>query len=538
MKNIHKWICTHKKFVICVVLAVSLFILHHNLYSIALRANGLVETLQPSSFSNWTESPWTGRRREEFRVIFSDTNGGEFATLRRNAFGIWRVISRSIPADDNGVVTFFWTYGFPGAYTSGVNYAYFVSGLDLHNLHEHIASGTGWQLSEPRDPYQLIVNVHHWDGANYILHFRTHNSLAFSGRGTVQDMVQLAIPHLIQHVEMVTPPRYLLHFEEEYWDNVTEDDYQPTTTMVVINRCPTPFRTYEVDGKIYFSISDIQQALQKTQARFFHYNDAHLVFDFRIINDKTYATLADILSLSHCPATLTQIRDALISIDTNEPYISDYHRHIIEEFLFTYYKHIFTRECIIIPFINEWDDHVLEMSAFEFHLFDSYNGIPAIGVRYSPPGSGAGTLVYMYNGGEYNYVGFMPLLDEGGNQLLLRALVVLTYEVNDAINSRIWQMTPLPCGTLVDENICDNIVDAVFEFFVNKSTNEWREWASDLVVVDIRHSLIANNIIRVKTLHNIDFDNFHWLQLCNISGKWKIAGYTTNHFLWSKDFDL
>ena len=97
---------TQKK-IICVLFALLLiFLLQAASYGITLRVRGLRETYVllggrmafGSSIGRTRVGRWLGDwvRNNEYRVIFSERRGGgEFATLRRNRLGIWRVDQRS-----------------------------------------------------------------------------------------------------------------------------------------------------------------------------------------------------------------------------------------------------------------------------------------------------------------------------------------------------------------------------------------------------------------------------------------------------------
>jgi len=328
------------------------------------------------------------------------------------------------------------------------------------------------------------------------------------------------------------------------------------------------FNAYEIDGELFFAINDISSALEKTQASINWHNRYHLEFLFHVINDRTYARIQDILTLSPWESTLTEAYGATIEINTNEPYASEYTRHIIEDFMLANYRHIFTRETVWKE-MEEYGGAILEISVDGRFSFMYYHGdMPAILVWYSPAGSQGNHFVYFFIDGKYRYVGQMPInVDDKGrivkftieneDRQAWQSILVdgemqwialdeevtlvqnyfwnsLPYEIADTINQRLWQTTTLPCGAVVDVNLPCNIIELVLKFFAEKVAGPWVGWASDLVVNEIKFSLIDENLIRVKTTHNVNFYNYHWLELYNTGGAWVIDRYTTS-WMWYED---
>ncbi|MCL2284755.1 MAG: hypothetical protein FWC32_00150, partial [Firmicutes bacterium] len=395
-----RFIKTHKKFSAVVFVMLVLIVLRANSYRIALHVSGLAETERIYTFAADRHSPWVGSHGNEvFRIIFSANNNGEFVMLRRNFFGIWRVQSRnSARCPSTGSLTYLWTTGIPGTHNLLINYVYHNPRISFSdNMRAHIRPYMWFQVCDAVSHGRTSARVIPCQNASYyIFHFSAEGGEAFNALAPIDYSVDLVVAQVANWVDMVKNPWHPVIDLKKYGECEPVEplpERRAVTGSVLINNHPTLFHAYEINDELFFAISDVSAALQRTQARFWH-QDFFISydFDFHIFNERVYARLADILTLPFNKPQLTQIRDLRMSIDTNEPYVSEYHRQLAADFMVSAYPHLFTRESIPRYFEFYCGDgycHPLLTYVIDFHLFDFGDGIPAIGVRYAPPGSGS-----------------------------------------------------------------------------------------------------------------------------------------------------
>jgi len=565
-----KWVKAHRKFVICVFLVVVAFVmLHRNLYNITLLTSGLRETQLMDTYSYHNHSPWIGNHaRTDFRVIFSATNGGEFATLRRNAFGLWRVYTRiDYRFRSYSSLAHVWSVAIPGAQDFVLNYAYYTNKAFGGDVRDNLRDYMWFQICEGRSPRIVSVRIIPLDNYCAIFHFTAPNMEMFNALGDINDMVMLAIHAAENWIDAKT------WSPEAHWGEASEPaepkpevgqlPYPVAATVLINHLPPTLFDAYKINGELFFAIDDISAALERTQARLPWVNPAAPDIDTHIINEKMYAKLPEILALSYWDTTLTQIRDALISIDTNEPYICEAERKRIEDFLIDNYPQLFIRTAV-------WEDFgegIASLFAGDFSLFDMNDGALGVTIRFHDAGSTL-ALSYLFLDDEYRrvfthhfnlfqdqYGRFVTnwwygdsdfyhiALIDGETQTIpitealtpthARGLVALQYEITDSINQRLWHTKILENGTIVDTTLCDALVKTVLQFFDDMAAKD--EWIESIEVNEIVNSLVAENLLRIKVMHNIEFENYYWLQVSDTNGEWAIYRYTASWW-WHDQF--
>ena len=190
------WAKTNKKSIIILIVIVMLVVLHRNHYNLVLLTSGLQETLRVDTWN-----------RDQYRIIFSNRNNTyEFATLRKNAFGLWSVNSRAgLRNADTSSLTYEWAYSVPNSTGELVSFAFHNPSISLNNIHYHFISGMGWQLCEgPGNTNEaVIVRVLHYGADNYVFHFTASSQNAFDALGSVYDLVDLASYRAKEHLEII-----------------------------------------------------------------------------------------------------------------------------------------------------------------------------------------------------------------------------------------------------------------------------------------------------------------------------------------------
>jgi len=191
------WIKSHKKFIIFVLVIIAFVVLHRNLYNITLLTSGLRETKLLDTYSFRNHSPWIGSHaRTDFREIFSDRNDGEFATLRRNSLGLWRVHTRIDGRFRTyGSLSHMWMVPTFERSTPGflLNYAYYTSKAICSSWRDSLSDNMWFQICEGRSPQIVSVRIIPLHGYHAIFHFTAPNAELLNALGDINNMVMLAI---------------------------------------------------------------------------------------------------------------------------------------------------------------------------------------------------------------------------------------------------------------------------------------------------------------------------------------------------------
>jgi hypothetical protein len=335
-----------------------------------------------------------------------------------------------------------------------------------------------------------------------------------------------------QSVNYPEPEDYIAvetEIEIDLVEEIEQEVYRPITIVITINETPATFRAYEISGELLFSLEDLSHALERTQARFW-FSDAHGIYArsffndiaTQSINDRIHATLWDIGPLVGFEIE-TQPGNNVIVINTNEPYIPEYQRQAIIDFLFGSYPQLFTFEQV-------WEDFGYGSGwwfASRFSLFDLNDGIPGISIRFDDAGSWA-NRTYKFIDGKYRltdlpHFAFMLNDDETP---AARQLIGLRYQVIDAVNQELWpSLKTLPSGIAADTRLCDEVIDLIITFF-NNTVDEW-------TVNEIRKSQISEGLLRVEVTHSVyNFPDRYWIEICSDGDDREVLRYFGGWWMW------
>jgi len=366
--------------------------------------------------------------------------------------------------------------------------------------------------------------------------------------------------------------------EIEEIEEPEHEEIIPIPVTIMIDGTPTTVEAHDIFGELFFSVEDLYFALERTQTPI-RYGEffVSLIRGSHNINGRTFATLGSINSTAKLwipwwiPFDVDKSSDCgTIIIDTNEPYISDFWRQAVEDFLFYNHPHFFTRE-------ETWIFGGWRLTDFE--LFDFHDGVPYITIFLTDAGS-TGRLSYEFIDGEFQSLraevdGFHHShlyrddqgqivkltrvrrfdFDEGvgyhvyersiidNDEILTirvdradftpsRSLIGLNYQVTDSINQRLWPNREiLPDGMVVDADICAEVIDSILYFF-SYPVASWRNPEGAVHnVAEIKNSLIWDSLLRV-TLEYPERRSTHtfWLELCNGNGNWEVYQYHEDFF--------
>jgi len=345
------------------------------------------------------------------------------------------------------------------------------------------------------------------------------------------------------------------HDEMNSTEHITQGEYDSVT--VQINDTPVTFEAYKIDEELFFSISDLRDALYYTQARFWFDNtpdawqsdDSLYGISTHIINGVRYAALHDIAP--QVGFEIVSAPNQEIIIGTNEPHISEAEQQAIADFLFTNYPQIFKFERVWRYFGEDSGSWF----AYSFRLFDMDGSTPGIAVRYGDAGSHLNTA-YMFINGEYRetsapavryrsdrgllvwrgsdgyltYIGgeIQSVPDVNEDTLTVeyeRTLYALHRQVESSVNQKLWPaLVTLADGTVVDANLCDELIELIVNFISDID--------SVLFINEIKESLISDDLLLVTTTNSHNFIDRHWIQLRNNEDSWEILSFFENYMWW------
>ena len=563
MLSVFNWAKNNKRIVAAAIIIFAFFIIRSNLYNITLLQAGLQETHMVSVVS---DIGIFNRRQPIFKVIYSNHNGvSEFANLQRTALGTWRIVDRSSERDTySGALTHTWYRNHWDARLGWEQTMYFVyhnTNPNFANVQHHFRNYMGFGICDPaqrrvpfdeeefddmfetRLQYGLIrtisrhttLHVINYGSANsYIIHIHAPSKDALA---TLEPIYQRMTEFLFSLepengtviYEMFTSLQQQLqkYFGYTYIPQEPQcppsqptgkyaTTYFPHQITVYINNHPTLFDAYvvytEFYSDIFFAVEDMEEALYRTQGilGFWQVEGCHT------INGRAYTSWHNVAV--HTNIDVLHYRSMFI-IDTHEPYISAYHRQLVEDFLFENYPQIFTYHQMFEDFGSYFDNvwHPIIAYAAMFNLFDNYDNMPIISIRFYEPGSSSGFRLYALDDGEfYEVMPWMPLIPVGD----MRQLIALWHDVYDSIYQRLWHMTTLvPCGTPVDATLYNKVFMIIPYFFEDKP---------NIRIDGIYWSLIKEDLIRVRVWrYDWNWYTHFWFEFRYFEG---IIRYTEN--LW------
>jgi len=347
-----------------------------------------------------------------------------------------------------------------------------------------------------------------------------------------------------------------------------QESQHPISVEVMINGNPATFDAYNIYDRLYFSLEDLSIALEHTQINasfWFWYRDGRILgassglmeLSTRTINGRTHATLEDTAEVVGFDVYVSADHSA-ISINTNEPHISEAQLQAIVDFLVCNYPQLFTYEMLFEDFGpgSGW------WFANTFAIFDIDGGIPGISIRFDDAGSWA-ARTYMFIDGRYQRIGnthfaFMRQNDQyrviwqrlvhdedddtfdwedaalvdGRIQVVTieddeelrpadaRRLVALTHNVTQAGTGRFWpSFIALPSGIMADTRMDSELID-VIEDYMDYINEGW--WT----VQEIKKCmLLYDHVIVIKTHYPSQHDSRLWVEVQNTEEGWEILNY-------------
>jgi len=347
-----------------------------------------------------------------------------------------------------------------------------------------------------------------------------------------------------------------------------QESQHPISVEVMINGNPATFEAYNIYDRLYFSLEDLSIALEHTQinaAFWFWYRDGRTLgassglmeLSIRTINGRTHATLEDTAEVVGFDAYVSADH-SVISINTNEPYISEAQLQAIVDFLVCNYPQLFTFEMLFEDFGpgSGW------WFASTFTIFDIDSGAPGISIRFDDAGSWA-SRTYMLIDGRYQRIGntffnflmqndqyrviwqrlvhdedddtfdweFAALIDgkiqvvtiEDEEELVsadARRLAAPTHNVTEAANMHFWPtLIALPGGIMADARLDSEVIDIVAAYLDYINTGWW-------TVQEIKKSMILDELVVVIIIHHPhDHESRLWFNVQNTIDGWEILDY-------------